>query len=190
MENWPRIWFRFFTNFWLWVRIRVRKKRRIQLQSTPWIRIRFHLWCEPEMSGLWNFSIRVQSRSDKIETDPVLVCQIFENHQSDPVLVRQWKIMYFYFVSWGKKLLELFCLYTNTIGWRQNSSSSAFASWGKMYTAFCHFQNLTRKCLFGIRGKSIAGLILLLGESDCLDWSSDRTIWISVRFSLHDKDLA
>jgi len=26
----------------------------------------------------------------------------------------------------------------------------------------------------GIRGKSIAGLILLLGKSDWLDWSSDK----------------
>ena len=45
---------------------------------------------------------------------------------------------------------------------------------GKIDTAFWHFQNLTRKCLFGIRGKSTAGVILPLGESDWLDWSSDK----------------
>jgi len=28
---------------------------------------------------------------------PVLICKMFENHYSDPVLIRQCKIMYFYF---------------------------------------------------------------------------------------------
>ena len=56
----------------------------------------------PEMSGLWNFSDRVQSWSNKIESDPVLTHKIFENHQYDPVLIRQCKIMYLYFASWGK----------------------------------------------------------------------------------------
>ena len=46
----------------------------------------------------------------------------------------------------AKELLELFCLQPNTIGWRKNSHSSAFASWGKIGTAFCHVQNLTKKC--------------------------------------------
>jgi len=50
------------------------------------------------MSELWNFLVRVQSWSDKIESDPVLIRKIFENHQSDPVL----KIMYIRFASWGK----------------------------------------------------------------------------------------
>jgi len=49
-------------------------------------------------------------------------------------------------------------------------------------TAFCHFQNLTRKCLLGIRGKSTAGVILPLGESVCLDWSIDKwTIYLDWR---------
>jgi len=98
----------------------------------------------PEMSGLWNFSVRVQSWSDKIE--------------SDPVLFRQCKIIYFPF------LLELFCREQNTISWRQNSSSSVFASWSRIDTAFWHFQNLTRKCQFGIRRKSTVGVILPLKE--------------------------
>ena len=102
-------------------------------------------------------------------SSPVLIRKIFENHQSDPVLIRQYKIMCFYFASWGKRTTKVFCLQTNTIGWSQNISSSAFASWCKMDTAFWHFQNLTRKCLLGIRGKSTAGVILPLGESDCLD---------------------
>ena len=46
---------------------------------------------------------------------------------------------------------------------KADSYSSAFASWGKIGTAFCHFQNL-RKCLLGIRGKTTAGVILPLGE--------------------------
>jgi len=69
----------------------------------------------------------------------------------------------------AKKLLELFCHQTNTTSWRQNSSSSAFFSWGKVDTAFWHFQNLTMKCLLGIRGKNTAGVILPLGESDWFD---------------------
>jgi len=56
-----------------------------------------------EMSGVWNFSVRVQSWSDKIKSDPVLIRKIFENHQSDPVLIRQCQIMYFYFASWGER---------------------------------------------------------------------------------------
>jgi len=32
----------------------------------------------------------------------------------------------------------------------------------------------TRKYLLGIRGKSIAGVILPLAESNCLDWSSEK----------------
>jgi len=44
---------------------------------------------------------------------------------------------------------------------------------GSIVTGVCHF-HLTRKCLFGIRGKSTTGVNLLLGESDCLDWSSDK----------------
>ena len=55
-----------------------------------------------EMSGLWNFSVRVQSWTDKIESDPVLIRKIFENRQSDPVLIRPCKIMCFYFASWTK----------------------------------------------------------------------------------------
>jgi len=34
------------------------------------------------------------------------------------------------------------------IDWRQNSSRSASASWDKIDTAFRHFQNVTRQCLF------------------------------------------
>jgi len=60
-------------------------------------------YCVTEMSGLWNFSVRVQSCSNKIESDPVLIRKIYENHESDPVLIRQGQIMYFYFASWGKR---------------------------------------------------------------------------------------
>jgi len=40
--------------------------------------------------------------SDKIKSNPVLIRKIFENHQSDPVLILPCKIMYFYFASRGK----------------------------------------------------------------------------------------
>ena len=141
--------------------------------SSPEIRILYSVnLCPPaEMSGLWYFSVRVQSWSDKIESHPVLIRKIFEN-QSDPVLIWQCKIMYFYFASWGRRTTGAILPLAKYE--RQNSSSSAFASWSKVDTAFWHFQNLTRKCLFNIRGKSTAGVILPLGESDCLDWSSDK----------------
>jgi len=77
-------------------------------------------YCVTEMRGLWNFSVRVQSWSNKTESDPVLICTIFENHQSDPVLIRHCKIIYFDFVSWdrttrailplAKYLQQCFCL--------------------------------------------------------------------------------
>ena len=109
--------------------------------------------------------------------DPIklnLICKIFENHQSDPVLLCQWKNMYFYFASWGKNTTETILPLAKYDWLKQNTSSSAFASWGKIDTAFWHFQNLARKCLLGMRGKTTAGVILPLGESDCLDWTSDK----------------
>jgi len=62
-----------------------------------------------------------------------------QNFWKSSVLIHQYKIMHFYFASWGKRTLELFCLWPNTIGWRQNTSSSGFASWGKIVTTFWHF---------------------------------------------------
>ena len=38
----------------------------------------------------------------------------------------------------AKALLELFCLQPIAFGWRQNSSSCAFASWGKMQHMLLH----------------------------------------------------
>ena len=38
-----------------------------------------------EISRLWKILVWIQSWSEKIESDPVLICNIFENHQSDPV---------------------------------------------------------------------------------------------------------
>jgi len=37
--------------------------------------------------------------SNRIESDAVLICKFFDNHQSDPVLIRLCKIMYLYFAS-------------------------------------------------------------------------------------------
>ena len=51
------------------------------------------------------FSVQVQSWSDKIESDPVMISRIFENPQSDPVLIRQYIIRYFYFASLGKRTI-------------------------------------------------------------------------------------
>jgi len=44
-------------------------------------------------------TIQSESSPDKYESDPVLICNIYENHESDPDLICQCKIMYFYFAS-------------------------------------------------------------------------------------------
>ena len=66
-------------------------KPRLSISNLAPVSSRF----EVEISGLWNFSVRVQSWSAKVETDPALIGKIFENHQSDPVLIRPYKTMYF-----------------------------------------------------------------------------------------------
>ena len=101
-------------------------------------------WPSPEMIGLWNFSVRVQSWSDKIEFNPVLTAKFFKiisPIQSWSARVKSWIFILPHEV---KPVLELFCLEPNMIGWRQNSSSRAFASWCKIDTAFCNFQNLKK----------------------------------------------
>ena len=105
----------------------------------PWACDIVNLVRRAQMSGLRNFSVRVQSWSTKIESDPDMIRKTFENHQSDPVLIRQCKIMYF--ASWGKITTGTILPYAKKR--RQNSSSSYLASWGKIGTTFWHFQNLT-----------------------------------------------
>ena len=48
-----------------------------------------------EMSGLWNFSVRIQSWSVIIESDPALIRKIYKNYQSDQVLIRNCKNVFF-----------------------------------------------------------------------------------------------
>jgi len=86
------------------------------------------------MSGLWNFSVRVQSWSEKIESDQAINRTIFENHQSDPVLIRWCKTMYFHFASWSKITTGAILPSAKHDCWRQNSSCSAFTSWVKIDT--------------------------------------------------------
>ena len=64
-------------------------------------------------------------------------------------LIQSWPayVMFYILPHEAKALLEPFCLQPNTIGWRRNSSCSAFASWSKTDTAFCHIQYLTRQCI-------------------------------------------
>jgi len=145
-------------------------------------------WCTAEMSGLWNFSVRVQSWTDKIESDPVLLHQIFENHQSDPVLIRQCKIIYFYFASWGKRTTRAIlpltkydwlkakyfqqCLYLM----RQNRHSLlAFPKFNK--EGYIRHQR-QKHCwrYFAVRRVRLLGLV---------KWQGQYT-WISVRSLLHD----
>ena len=59
------------------------------------------LWSAPQGRDeqTVKFLIGVQSWYDKIESNPVLIRKIFENHQSDPVLILPCKIMCFYFAS-------------------------------------------------------------------------------------------
>ena len=78
-------------------------------------------------------------------------CEIFQSESSPDLIklnpIQSWsanvKSCIFILPHEAKELLELFCLSPITIGWRQNTSSSAFDSWGKINTAFRHSQNLT-----------------------------------------------
>jgi len=75
---------------------------------------------------------------------------------------------------------------------RQNIYSSYFAFRqlrlveGKIDTSFRHFQNLMRKCLLGIRGKSTAGVILPLGPTAWIGQVTRTIDWISLRSLLQD----
>jgi len=103
--------------------------------TSPWFRP--IVWVA-QMSRLWNFSVRVQFWFDKIESDTVLIAKILKSISP----IRQCKIIYSILPHEAMLLLELFCLLQNTIGWRQNSSSSAFALWGKIDTCcFLNFLN-------------------------------------------------
>jgi len=116
-----------------------------------------------EMSGLWNFSVQVQFWSNKIESEPVLILKIFENPiQSWAAHVKSW---IFILPHEAKASLELFCLQPNMTGWRQNSCSMAFASWGKIDIAFWHFQYLTRQCL-----------LCLMNQKHCWSYFAIRRI--------------
>ena len=75
--------------------------------SLPLEILTFRLNKRIETSRLWNFSVRVQSWSAKVESDPVLTCKIFENHQSDPVLIRPYKTMYFILSHEANRLILL-----------------------------------------------------------------------------------
>jgi len=140
------------------------------------------------MSGLWNFSVRVQSWSDKIESDPVLIREILENHQSDPVLIHQCKIMHFYFASWGKRTIRAILPFAN-YDWlkakylqqclwlmRQNRPSlSAFPKFNKK-VSIRHQRQKHCWRYFAVRRVQLLGLVKWQG----------RCTWISVRSLLHN----
>jgi len=142
------------------------------------------------MSGLWSFSVRVQSWFDKIESDPVLIREIFENNQSGPVLIREifennqsgpvlihsCKIMNFYFASWGKSTTEAILPSAKYDWWRQSSCRTAFGSWGKIDIAFWHFPNLTRQSLFCLMKQKHCWRYFAIRKSDFWIGQMTRTI--------------
>jgi len=75
-----------------------------------------------------------QSDSPNGKIIPAVLCHWWQNRHC---LVKFWKCQTALSIlpHEAKALLELFCLQANIFGWRQNSSSSYFASWGiiKMY---------------------------------------------------------
>jgi len=139
------------------------------------------------MSGLWNFSVRVQSWSDKIESHPVLIRKIFENYQSDAVLIRQCKIMHFYFSSWSKETTRAILPFAN-YDWlkakyfeqclclmRQNRHSLlAFPKFNKK-VSIRHQRQKHCWSYFAVRRVQLLGLA---------KWQGLYT-WISVRSLLH-----
>jgi len=137
----------------------------------------------PEMSGLWNFSVRVQSWSDKIQSDPVLIRKIFENHQSDlswSANVKSFKsfkrtsgaILPLAKYDWlkAKWFQQCFC------HMRQNRHSlSAFPKFNKEVSIW-HQKEEHCRSYFAIRRIRLFGLV---------KWQGWYT-WISVRSLLHD----
>ena len=147
------------------------------------------MWNVSEMSGLWNFSVWVQSWSDKIESNPVLICRIFLNHQSDPVLLCQCKVIYFYFASWGKRTTRAILPFAN-YDWlksnyfqqclclmRQNRkhSLSAFPKFNKK-VSIRHQRKKHCWSYFAVSKVQLLGLV---------KWQSQYTL-ISVRSLWHD----
>ena len=121
---------------------------------------------------------------------PVLICKIFENHQSDPVLIHQCKIMYFYFVSWGKRTTRVILPFTNygwlkakyfqqclCLMWQNRHSLSAFPKFNKKVSIVYRHQR-QKYCwsYFAIRRIQLLGLV---------KWQWQYT-WISVGSLLHD----
>jgi len=65
------------------------KQNRSSSAFASWGLIKMHdLQGRIRTGSVWGFSVRVQSWSNKIEFDPVLIRKFFENLQSDPVLIR------------------------------------------------------------------------------------------------------
>ena len=112
-----------------------------------------------------------QSNPDTIESGPVLICKIFENHQSDQVFICQCKTMYFYFASWGKKTIGAILPSAKYDWLKAKYFQQCFCLMGQNRHSLLVFPKFNKEVSLGIRGKSTAGVILPLGESDCLDWS-------------------
>jgi len=132
--------------------------------------------CVTEMSGLWNFLVRVQSWPDKIEYEPVLIRKIFENHQSDPVLIHQCKIIHFCFASWGKRSTQAILPFANydclkgkyfqqsLCLMRQNRHSlSAFPKFNKKVSTR-HLRQKHCWSYFSVRRVQLVGLIKWQGR--------------------------
>jgi len=87
----------------------------------------------------------------------------------------------------AKALLELFCLEPNMIGRRQNSSSRAFVSLSKIDTAFWHFTNSARQCLFCHQRRKHCGSYFAVSRIrlvGLVKWQGLHT-WISIRSLEH-----
>ena len=119
----------------------------------------------------WTVKIfQSQSSPNTIESGPVLIRKIFENHQSDQVFICQCKTMYFYFASWGKKTIGAILPSAKYDWLKAKYFQQCFCLMGQNRHSLLVFPKFNKVSL-GIRGKSTAGVILPLGESDCLDWS-------------------
>ena len=143
MEKWPKIRVRFFTNFWLWIRIRKKKAEssRSQLRKTgssPTSAKHLHTYVTrghrtcfgfsddrivvfyyPNLSCFWKM-ISVSF------PNPVLVeiiLSVSENYPKVYYDAQHTFSCFVYFASWGKITLELFCLQLKTIGWSSHMTS-------------------------------------------------------------------
>jgi len=168
IEKWLQIWGRFSKICDSWPGCG--QKRRILPETSPALRNPGHLvwlWVlirkdERTVKFFIPSPVLIQWNLNPIQTWTAKFLKIIGPIQTWPTNVKP-------FVHWRIRTGFLFCPmrqrnywsyfgFSQMIGWRQNSFSSAFASWGKSDTAFWHFENQQGSVYFASEGKALLEL--------------------------------